>query len=582
MLNTILRGHYKIISHLGGGGFGQTYLAEDIDLPTHPTCVVKQLKPLSNEPFVLETAKRLFDKEAEILYSLGSHDRIPRLLAHFQEGEEFYLVQEFADGLDLTQEIGKGKSLPETAAIALLKEILEILVFVHGRGVVHRDIKPANLIRRSGDRKIVLIDFGAVKEIGGMAADLQGNTNLTIAIGSPGYMPIEQMNGKPRLSSDIYAVGMMVIQSITGAEARSFTEHPDTAELIWRDRLQGIYSSEFLDILDKMIRYDFRQRYQTAQEVLDAIGNISNVSQNDQSTIISPINEQSELLDIIDKMLSPDSQQRYQTAQEVSEAIATMANIPNTSQHDLPTVITARITTNSDQSVPATTINSPQHITASQNLPPRSDLSTPLPANENLGRFDLKKDALNQNLKCFPWKKVLIIGGIIAAISTIVSISKFSKPNPVDEVTNNSAPVPPIPRPPISVPPISKPPISVPPISKPPISVPPIPSSSIAPISTPIAPSPNPASKSAEELIAQSVLLNRNDKSQEALAKIEEALKLDPKNADAWAAKGFTLAKLERDSEAIVAFEKAIELRPEFPFARQNKLQLVRKARTKR
>jgi serine/threonine protein kinase len=166
VLNTILRGHYKIISHLGGGGFGQTYLAEDIDLPTHPTCVVKQLKPLSNEPFVLETAKRLFDKEAEILYSLGSHDRIPRLLAHFQEGEEFYLVQEFADGLDLTQEIGKGKSLPQTAVIALLKEILEILVFVHGRGVVHRDIKPANLIRRSGDRKIVLIDFGAVKEIG--------------------------------------------------------------------------------------------------------------------------------------------------------------------------------------------------------------------------------------------------------------------------------------------------------------------------------------------------------------------------------------------------------------------------------
>ena len=203
-------------------------------------------------------------------------------------------------------------------------------------------------------------------------------------------------------------------------------------------------------------------------------------------------------------------------------------------------------------------------------MPARSDLSTPLPANANLSRFGLKKDTLNQNLNCFPWKKVLIIGGIIAAISTIVTISKFSKPNPVDEVSNNTAPVPPIPRPPISAPPI------------PPISVPPIPSSSIAPISTPIAASPNPASKSAEELIAQSVLLNRNDKSQEALAKIEEALKLDPKNADAWAAKGFTLAKLERDSEAIVAFEKAIELRPEFPFARQNKLQLVRKARTKR
>jgi len=503
VLNTILRGHYKIISHLGGGGFGQTYLAEDIDLPTHPTCVVKQLKPLSNETFVLETAKRLFDQEAEILYSLGSHDRIPRLLAHFQEGKEFYLVQEFADGRDLTQEIGNGKRSPEAVAIALLQEILEILVFVHGRGVVHRDIKPANLIRRNSDRKIVLIDFGAVKEIGGMAADSHGNTNLTIAIGSPGYMPIEQMNGKPRFSSDIYAVGMMVIQAITGAEPRLFAEHPDTAEIIWRDRLQDSYSPQFLDILDKMIRYDFRQRYQTAQDVLDAI--------------------------------------------------AAMENITNISSHELPTVISA----NHGNLEPATTIISPQVTTASQDFPtnPQSPPS--------ISRFKqvLSKDNLDQNKKCFPWKKVLLIGGIVTAISAIVTISKFSQPTPIAEVSNNSAPFPIPPRPPISIPPIP---------------------SSVAPISTPIAPSPSPVSKSAEELIAQSVLLNRNDKSQEALAKIEESLQLDSKNADAWAAKGFTLAKLDRDSEAIAAFEKAIELRPEFPFARQNKLQLVRKAKTKR
>ena len=290
MINTILRGHYKIISHLGGGGFGQTYLAEDIDLPTHPTCVVKQLKPVSNEPFILETAKRLFDQEAEMLYSLGSHDRIPRLLAHFQEGEEFYLVQEFADGTDLTQEIGNGKRSPESVVIDLIKEVLEILVYVHDRNVVHRDIKPANLIRRKSDRKIVLIDFGAVKEIGSLAIDPQGNTNLTIAIGSPGYMPIEQLNGKPRFSSDIYAVGMMAIQAITGAEPRLFDEHPDTAELVWRDRIQGAYSSQFLDILDKMVRYDFRQRYQTASEVLEAIASLPKVTEHDLPTVVSNSN----------------------------------------------------------------------------------------------------------------------------------------------------------------------------------------------------------------------------------------------------------------------------------------------------
>lgn len=293
MLNTILRGHYKIVKHLGGGGFGQTYLAEDIDLPKNPICVVKQLKPTSKEAFVLETAKRLFDQEAEILYSLGSHDRIPRLLAHFQESKEFYLVQEFADGRDLTHEIGKGIRLPQSFVIDLLKEVLEILVFVHERGVVHRDIKPANLIRRKSDRKIVLIDFGAVKEIGSLAVDSQGNTNLTIAIGSPGYMPVEQINGKPRFSSDIYAVGMMAIQAIIGAEPRRFAEHPETAELIWRDHVpQDIYSPQFLEILDKMVRYDFRQRYQTASEVLEAITLLSRDTHDLRTIVKSDTNQQ--------------------------------------------------------------------------------------------------------------------------------------------------------------------------------------------------------------------------------------------------------------------------------------------------
>ncbi len=277
MLETTLRGHYQIVSHIGGGGFGQTYLAKDIDLPNHPYCVVKQLKPKSSETFILETAKRLFNQEAEILYKLGSRDQIPRLLAHFQEGEEFYLVQEFADGTDLTTEIGDGKCLNEPKVIELLQEILEILTFVHSHGVVHRDIKPANLIRRNSDRKIVLIDFGAVKEISSLSGDHQANTNITIAIGSPGYMPIEQLRGKPRFSSDIYAVGMMMIQAITGQEPKLFAEHPDTAELTWRDHIPtNNYSPQLLDILDKMIRYDFRQRYQTAEEVIVAIAEAMN------------------------------------------------------------------------------------------------------------------------------------------------------------------------------------------------------------------------------------------------------------------------------------------------------------------
>jgi len=463
MLNTILRGHYKIISHLGGGGFGQTYLAEDIDLPTHPTCVVKQLKPLSHEPFVLETAKRLFDQEAEMLYSLGSHDRIPRLLAHFQEGEEFYLVQEFADGTDLTQEIGNGKRSPEAVAIALLKEVLEILVYVHDRNVVHRDIKPANLIRRNSDRKIVLIDFGAVKEIGGLAVDPQGNTNLTIAIGSPGYMPIEQLNGKPRFSSDIYAVGIMAIQAITGAEPRLFGEHPDTAELVWRERLQGSYSPQFLDILDKMVRYDFRQRYQTASEVLEAI-----------------------------------------------------ALLPKVMEHDLPTVVGSNLTNNAE-----TSITSPQVITRSSDSQVES-LRQP-------HADDLPQTSPHQAFPVWVW----ISGGL--AVLLLISLAVITK-------TAKNAPAVP-----------NNPVVSNLPIPK---VIPPIPA--IVTSSSTATPTP----LSVEELLAQALILNRNNKPQEALAKVEAALEIDPNNADAWGAKGLLLRSMGRENEAIAAFAKAIELRP--------------------
>ena len=287
----ILRNRYQIIKDLGQGGFGDTYLAKDLDLPGHPHCVVKHLKPKDPNPALLPIAKRLFDTEAETLYKLGRlHDQIPCLSAHFEENREFYLVQDFIAGHDLTKELILGKKLSESYTIKLLHDILEVLAIVHQQNVIHRDLKPANLMRRD-DGKIILIDFGAVKEISTMVVNAQGQTSFTVGIGTSGYMPSEQANGKPKLCSDIYAVGMIGIQALTGQPPFKLPEDLNTGEIIWRDR--ATVSNYLANILDKMVRDHFSQRYQNAGEALQAILSLSRpappppLSPPDAATLIS-------------------------------------------------------------------------------------------------------------------------------------------------------------------------------------------------------------------------------------------------------------------------------------------------------
>jgi eukaryotic-like serine/threonine-protein kinase len=270
LVGQTLRSHYQIIQSLGSGGFGDTYLAQDLDLPGQPYCVVKHLKPKSNDPAVLPIAKSLFDREAQTLYQLGSNsEQIPRLFAHFEENGEFYLVQEFVDGHDLTREIIPGQIKPEPVTCKLLKDILEVLAVVHQKNVIHRDIKPQNLMRRKSDGKIVLIDFGAVKEIGTLLMNPQGQTSVSIAVGSPGYMPSEQARGRPKFASDVYAVGMMGIQAVTGFLPQQLQEDPETGEIVWKEYAQ--ISDELGEVLDKMVRDHFSQRYQTASAALQAL-----------------------------------------------------------------------------------------------------------------------------------------------------------------------------------------------------------------------------------------------------------------------------------------------------------------------
>lgn len=268
-IGQLLDKRYRILQVLGSGSFGKTYLAADLRRPGYPQCVVKQLRLLRPNPTAAKNAHRLFQREAEMLQRLGTHPQIPRLLAFFEENEQFYLVKEFAPGHPLSRELVPGEPLPEQRVMAIMAEILEILSFVHSNRVIHRDIKPANLIRRSTDGRLVLIDFGSVKEI--LQTDGESAAARTIAAGTPAYMPIEQFYGNPQFNSDIYAVGAIAVQALGGLSSEELqalrdSQDPVSGRLNWRASITT--SQGFGVVLDKMLHPSFQQRYATAEDVL--------------------------------------------------------------------------------------------------------------------------------------------------------------------------------------------------------------------------------------------------------------------------------------------------------------------------
>lgn len=291
MENQIINKRYRIIQKIGTGGFGHTYLAEDLHLPTKPRVVVKHLKPQTNDEETTALASRLFQQEAEILYRLGCHPFIPQLLAHFPENGEYFLVQECIEGYTIAQEFEAGKRYNEKEIVQLLGQVLEILSFVHGQKVIHRDVKPANLIRRQSDGNIFLIDFGAVKQVNAFPSNQSSQTFSTVTIGSHGYMPMEQLAGKPNFSSDLYALGLVAIEALTGIKPTDLKQNQNNGEYVWTHKVA--LSPEIEHFICKLTRFDFRQRFHSASDALASLNMQANkigFFTNKKQMPIQPIN----------------------------------------------------------------------------------------------------------------------------------------------------------------------------------------------------------------------------------------------------------------------------------------------------
>jgi serine/threonine protein kinase len=292
MLGKLLHGRYQVFRTLGSGGFGETYIAKDLHRPGYPKCVVKHFKPTTDNPKFLSTAKRLFNSEAEILERLGKHDQIPQLLAYFEEDENLFLVQELIEGHPLEAELAANPRWTEAQAIHLLLELLPILDFIHQQRVIHRDINPSNIIRRH-DRKLVLIDFGAVKQIQTQFQNPNAPIAQTVVVGTLGFISREQSMGQPNSTSDLYAVGMLVIQALTGLHPIQLDSDPQTGEVLWQKQVN--VSPAFAGILSGMVAANFQQRYPSAIAILNALQSLTDLPTLPERTTIPPSSVQDTL-----------------------------------------------------------------------------------------------------------------------------------------------------------------------------------------------------------------------------------------------------------------------------------------------
>lgn len=280
---TILQNRYLVLSVLGQGGFGRTYLAEDQGR-FNERCALKELIPPQTGDYLLDKSKELFQREATTLYQI-KHPQIPQFRANFEQDGRLFLVQDYVEGKTYRELLNErlaqthiqtpGQTLPrhtgvfsEAEARQLLQQLLPVLDHIHSKNIIHRDITPDNIIRRDSDGLPVLIDFGVVKELATRLHSPHG-TAVATTVGKIGYAPSEQIqSGRAYPSSDLYSLAVTAVVLLTGKEPR---EMFDDNQLTWNWRPWANVSDDLANILNRMLSYRPGERYQSAAEVLQAL-----------------------------------------------------------------------------------------------------------------------------------------------------------------------------------------------------------------------------------------------------------------------------------------------------------------------
>ena len=291
----ILNNRYRILKQIGQGGFGRAYLAEDVHR-YRELCVLKEFAPQVESERELSKAEDLFEREAGILYKL-QHPQIPKFEAMLQtrvDGKRsLFLVQQYIEGESYWELLKRRGKLSEAEVIDMIWELLPVLDYIHQAELIHRDISPDNLIRRQSDGKTVLIDFGCVK-IAANAVSKSTGQSMTL-IGKKGYSPDEQLRrGQAFPCSDLYSLAATAIVLLTGKQP---DELYDSHQGEWDWESQVKVSSSFKKVLNKMLAYKPRDRYQSADKVRQVLTQENNSLVNSfvsrlRTLIVAPANRE--------------------------------------------------------------------------------------------------------------------------------------------------------------------------------------------------------------------------------------------------------------------------------------------------
>lgn len=300
-MNTqILKDRFELKEKLSCTDFRTVYLACDRHHLQQPLCRVIAIH------YHQRKIRHHLEREAQILERLGDTAAIPRLKAYFyteakqtsdpktaapkakhaetkQLGDQnldqlntqsntFYLVQEHIKGHPLSAEFKPGKPLSESYVIKLIQDILASLSSIHAQGVVHQHLHPAHLIRQDKDGQIFLTHFAALARLARSEVDADGNLSIAVPVSPHAYTAPEQLqpsyDQNPQPASDLYALGLIAIEVLTGRSHHDFSYDPIKG-LMWRaDVAVSLHLAEFID---RLVRQDWRDRFESASQAMDTL-----------------------------------------------------------------------------------------------------------------------------------------------------------------------------------------------------------------------------------------------------------------------------------------------------------------------